>query len=88
MVDELRDYRFYEEDLVHPNHLAVQYVWDKVQAYLFTERTQKMYKALQILKQMEGHKLLHPNSDAAKKFVIKRENTKQQFIEAFGPLLT
>ena len=29
MMDELRDYRFYEEDMIHPNKTSINYIWDK-----------------------------------------------------------
>lgn len=39
MLDELRDYRFYAEDMVHPSPLAVEYIWERFQETYFTSTT-------------------------------------------------
>lgn len=39
MMDELRDYRFYERDLIHPNALAIDYIWDRLSSYYFDKKT-------------------------------------------------
>ena len=36
MMDELRDYRFYEKDLIHPNEIAVDYIWQKFKETYFS----------------------------------------------------
>ena len=36
MMDELRDYRFYEKDLIHPNEMAVDYIWEKFKETYFS----------------------------------------------------
>lgn len=40
MLDELRDYRFYADDLVHPSSLAVRYIWERFAACFCTPQTQ------------------------------------------------
>ncbi|HET7897618.1 MAG TPA: GSCFA domain-containing protein, partial [Flavisolibacter sp.] len=42
VIDDLRDYRFYAEDLVHPNYFATQYVWEKMVDACMDERTKKL----------------------------------------------
>ena len=39
MMDDLRDYRFYKEDMIHPNSQAVQYIWEKFGNAYFTDET-------------------------------------------------
>ena len=39
MMDDLRDYRFYKEDLIHPNSQAIQYIWEKFGNAYFSEET-------------------------------------------------
>jgi hypothetical protein len=41
VIDELRDYRFYKEDMLHPNDVAVKFVWQKFQQAFFSEETSK-----------------------------------------------
>lgn len=54
VIDDLRDYRFYKDDLVHPNHLAIEYIFKQFQNVFFIEKTvillvkiEKLLKALQ-----------------------------------------
>lgn len=36
LMDDLRDYRFYKEDLIHPNNQAIQYIWEKFSSLYYT----------------------------------------------------
>lgn len=54
MMDDLRDYRFYKDDMLHPNNIAVDYIWQKLQKSLMSKETitisnqvEKIRKALQ-----------------------------------------
>ncbi|MDR2962270.1 MAG: GSCFA domain-containing protein [Bacteroidales bacterium] len=54
LIDDLRDYRFYEEDLLHPNSQAITYIWEQFCATYFSAETQKivgdfsaLYRAMQ-----------------------------------------
>ena len=69
MMDDLRDYRYYKDDMLHPTTLAVNYIWDKfVQAYYdegfrrFTVEWDKMKRAV-------AHRPFHPESEAHQTFV-------------------
>src|SRR5690606_41752639 len=39
MMDELRDYRFYAEDMIHPNQTAINYIWEKFKMVWISEKT-------------------------------------------------
>lgn len=56
MMDDLRDYRFYEEDLLHPNKTAVNYIWDKFAATFFDEETQLLNKKIDAIQAMKSHR--------------------------------
>ena len=78
MMDELRDYRFYAEDMVHPTALAVEYIWQKfVDAYI-TVDTQSEMKTLHQLWRDRQHRCLHPNSQEAQVFNEKLNQRIQQ----------
>ncbi|KAA3645171.1 MAG: hypothetical protein DWP98_11690 [Bacteroidetes bacterium] len=47
LIDDLRDYRFYEADMVHPNKLAIEYIWEKLAEVYFSEKTKKLNKLIQ-----------------------------------------
>ena len=46
VVDDLRDYRFYAEDLVHPNYFATQYVWEKLVETCMDEKTKTLMEEI------------------------------------------
>ncbi len=68
MLDELRDYRFYTEDMVHPSQVAVDYIWQRfVDTYMTTD-TQGEMRTLHQLWLDRHHTLLHPTSEEAMRF--------------------
>ena len=68
MIDELRDYRFYAEDMVHPSNVAVEYIWQRfVETYMTAETHAEMH-VLQQLWRDRHHRFLHPESEEAKRF--------------------
>jgi hypothetical protein len=68
IIDDLRDYRFYAEDMVHPNYLATQYVWDKFVHACIDGKTQEAMKEIAQLQQAMKHRPLHPHSSEHVKF--------------------
>lgn len=71
VIDDLRDYRFYAEDMVHPNYLATQYVWEKFASSSIDGKTREIFKELEQINNAVKHRPLHPNSDEHKKFISK-----------------
>lgn len=71
VIDDLRDYRFFAEDMVHPNYQATNYVWEKFAASSFTDSTRETMKEIYKLSAARLHKALHPGSDLHKKFLQK-----------------
>ena len=68
MLDELRDYRFYAEDMVHPSSVAVEYIWQRFVETYMTIDTQKEMRMLHQLWRDRQHRFLHPESPEAKAF--------------------
>ncbi len=62
LVDDLRDYRFYAEDLAHPNPQATDYIWDYFQNAFFDTTTQIQIQELEKLHRAVHHRPLHPDS--------------------------
>lgn len=69
MMDELRDYRFYKSDLIHPSEQAENYIWDKWADALFTPLTQKKVNQISKIKTELNHRPLNPESEAHRKFL-------------------
>ena len=68
LLDELRDYRFYKEDMVHPTEQAVQYIWERFVDFAIDPKEKPAMKAAADLKQMLQHMPVFPESEAFKRF--------------------
>ncbi len=68
VIDELRDYRFFEKDLVHPNALAIDYVWQRFAETSMNNETQQFVKDMEQLNAMLAHKPLHKGTSEYEKF--------------------
>lgn len=78
IMDELRDYRFYEEDMIHPNKVAVNYIWERFMETYFSDNTADFYT--RILKLVRGyqHKVLHSGTKEHQLFVQQQiEKSKE-----------
>jgi hypothetical protein len=68
MMDELRDYRFYAEDMIHPNATAIEFIWEKLTLHYLDREAQQTLKEVEQLNKALQHRSLHPNSEADRKF--------------------
>lgn len=71
VIDELRDYRFYKEDLVHPNELAINYVWQKFTATCFDKNSIDYLNDIQKYNTLINHKPLHTDSESYQKYIAQ-----------------
>lgn len=86
MLDELRDYRFYAEDMVHPSAVAVDYIWQRfVETYMTTDTQQEM-RVLHQLWRDRHHRFLHPDSPEAEQFA-EHIKTRLQALQPRYPWL-
>jgi hypothetical protein len=69
VIDDLRDYRFYAEDLVHPNYHATQYVWEKFVGACINEKHKALMEDIHSINLAVQHKPFNPNSEQHKKFL-------------------
>lgn len=68
--DDLRDYRFYEQDMAHPNKQAINYVWEKFSSCYFNKTTIQLNEQLTSIHQAFQHKVLKADSDEFKNFKL------------------
>ena len=73
MLDELRDYRFYKEDMVHPTEQAVRYIWEHFAEFAINASEKPAMNAAAELRQMLEHKPLFPETEAFKRFELQKE---------------
>jgi hypothetical protein len=76
MMDELRDYRFYAEDMIHPNKTAINYIWEKFVDTWFSEETNSTMKEIDEIQKGILHRPFHENSEQHQKFLLKLEQKK------------
>lgn len=69
ILDDLRDYRFYAEDLVHPNYAATQYVWEKFQEVCIDEPSRKLLTEINQVNAARHHKAFNAASNQHKAFL-------------------
>ncbi|WP_242202593.1 GSCFA domain-containing protein [Aestuariivivens insulae] len=83
MMDELRDYRFYAEDMVHPNTIAVNYIWEKFQSVWMSGEASKIMKQVDGIQKGLQHKPFNPNSEAHQQFLQQLEVQKKELQQKF-----
>jgi hypothetical protein len=69
VIDDLRDYRFYAEDLVHPNYQATQYVWEKFTNAYMNDETRELMKEIAEINLAYQHKPFNPLTGQHQKFM-------------------
>ncbi len=83
IIDDLRDYRFFAEDMVHPNYAATNYVWEKFIATCIDEPSQQLMKEIAVIVAAKNHKPFNATSEQHKKFLQtnleKVKKMQQQF---------
>jgi len=72
LMDDLRDYRFYAEDLAHPSSLATHYIWDYFKQSFFAPEVLNQLQDLEKLKQAALHRPLHPESASHQQFITQQ----------------
>ncbi len=86
VIDVLRDYRFYDIDLAHPNFAATQFVIEKFSDYAFQEPTLELMKEIRQIVTAKNHKSFHPGSNQHQKF-LKQHLDKTKTIAGAHPQL-
>lgn len=69
MMDELRDYRFYAEDMVHPNTLAINYIWEKFKVVWITEAVYPVMDRVDAIQKDINHSPFYPQSEQHQSFL-------------------
>ncbi len=86
LLDDLRDYRFYEQDMLHPNSTAIAYVWQAFGESFFSEETKQVNNEVFALTKSEMHTPISPNSERYKEF-SKKHTEKIDTLRAKYPFL-
>ena len=71
LMDDLRDYRFYKDDLVHPTEKAEDYIWKKFSETYFSAPTNEFVKEWKTIQQALAHRPFHPDGASHQQFLAK-----------------
>ena len=82
--DELRDYRFYKADMLHPNEQAVEYIWEQLVATCFSAEAKQFLEEWRPIKEALAHHPFHPEAAAYQDF-IKKTKEKAKILELKYP---
>lgn len=83
VIDDLRDYRFYAEDMVHPNYQATEYVWQKFLKACVDGSSHNVLAEINTINAARAHKPFQPHSEAHSKFRKKQYDLLQRLKEEY-----
>lgn len=81
--DELRDYRFYREDMLHPTDQAVEYIWQRFGETFFSKQTVKFLEEWRPIKAALAHRPFNPEAEEYKKFLEKAKEGERELMERY-----
>ena len=84
MMDELREYRFYKEDMIHPSSLAIDYIWNCVKKTWIAEEGMKTMQRVQEIQNGMAHRPFNPTSKRHLSFLQSLEEKKKQLQQKYA----
>ena len=67
-MDDLRDYRFYERDMVHPSETAIEYIWETFRRNILDERDDRLFDRAEALHRAMEHRPFDPSGEDHRRF--------------------
>jgi hypothetical protein len=83
MMDDLRDYRFYETDMIHPTQQAVDYIWQVFSDTFFTDETKKIMDDVRKVNLMRLHRPLHPDTEGYQLFAYNLKKRESELMKKY-----
>lgn len=80
VLDELRDYRFYQPDMLHPSSQAVEYIWQQLVDVYFSDRAKQFLAEWRPIKEALAHRPFHPESETYQLFFEDAKNKEQALL--------
>lgn len=84
MLDELRDYRFYADDMLHPSPLAIEYIWNCFSETYLNKESQVLLNELESIHKALNHKPFNPESQSYRDFLFKTLQKAEQINNEIG----
>ncbi len=79
--DELRDYRYYADDMAHPSSIAQEYIFEKVQECFFSDELKEKTKGFQKLKRLMKHSTENLNENQLNEWNTKLKTEENRFVD-------
>lgn len=83
MMDELRDYRYYAEDMIHPSDVAINYIFERFAETYLTDEAIRVADEIQKIKKSLAHRPLHPGSEEYQNFKKKLSQQIAAIVEKY-----
>ena len=83
MIDELRDYRFYAQDMLHPNAMAIEFIWEKFSQTYLSQEGQLIMKQVAVIQQGLHHRPFHPHTESHQQFLTNLQHKIMLLHEQF-----
>lgn len=87
LLDELRDYRWYNNDLTHPSQVAVDYIMDHFIQSAGDNRMLNYVNDIEKINRMVKHRIVNPLSESSRKFIKTREDKIEKIIEKYPEVI-
>ncbi|MEO1626667.1 MAG: GSCFA domain-containing protein [Bacteroidota bacterium] len=84
MLDDLRDYRFYANDMIHPSETAIDYIWQHFQEAFWSPQSRELAQKIRKVELASRHRPLHPDSQAHRQFIQKSLDNIKQLEEKYS----
>jgi len=86
LLDDLRDYRFYADDMLHPSKVAADYIWQFFGDTFFSEETRRLYARIEKITAAMQHRTFHPETPEHRAFARAQLVAIEQLSEEFPEL--
>ena len=83
LMDELRDYRFYAEDMLHPGETGINYIWDRFCETYIKKSTWKLMEKVDAIIKAKNHRPFHPKSLEYQNFLKKQIEKTEHFLDKY-----
>jgi lysophospholipase L1-like esterase len=83
VMDELREYRFYKEDMLHPNTTAINYIWEKFVSSWFSREAQDTMQEVETVQRGISHRPFNEKSEQHQQFLRKLDLKKENLLLRF-----
>ena len=84
MMDELRDYRFYAEDMMHPNQVAINYIWERFSETVISEESHSIIKEVETIQKGLQHRPFNPDSKSHQQFLSKLQDKITKLVTVYS----